>query len=86
MLGRVGGKQPDWFVAVLSSLQPLILKHDALFFHWVQSGHPAKRPKGICLRSVVWPGLLDVARASSAPGKGTVYPRECGVAEYSCYP
>ena len=45
MLGKDGRKQPDWFAATQSSLQPLISKRKALFSRWLQSGHAIDRQR-----------------------------------------
>ena len=38
LLGRVGRKQPDWLTAAQSSPQPLIMRCNMLFSHWLHSG------------------------------------------------
>ena len=50
MLGRDGRKQPDWFAATQSSLQPLISKRNALFSRWLQSGCAVDRQRYLSQR------------------------------------
>ena len=51
--GRDNRRQPDWFRDNASTLQPLLLSHNALFARWIQSGSYRDRQRYVAMRRSV---------------------------------